>query len=267
MRTLRNIMNSAHLAFFEKAFMAFARYCLRHSIRIQETVERLKSALVRVAIEEIQRQGEKPSTSKISVMTGLHRRDVERLASGEPLYDGRDSVPERIVGVWQHSKRFTNVKRKPRPLSRSEFDKLVEGVSRELSPSTVLFELKRSGVVEVRGEKFHLSRMTYSPSDKVEHGLAILSSDLNDMIEAVDENLSKITDIPNLHARTEFDNVRPEQLAEMRAFLVREGHEFHRKVRNFISQQDQDISPDPNFSGQGVKVVVGSFSRIQRGDK
>ena len=59
-----------------------ARYCIRGSVPFSQLSESLKDILVRLACEEIERAGEKITTSRISVITGITRREVKRFFRG-----------------------------------------------------------------------------------------------------------------------------------------------------------------------------------------
>src|SRR5262245_42750528 len=98
-----------------------ARYALRNSVRIQRMIEMLKIALVRAAEMECRRIGAKASTSKISIMTGIHRKDIERLLAGSIKADPPDLLT-RVIGQWLVDPRFTNRANQPRPLSLDQTD-------------------------------------------------------------------------------------------------------------------------------------------------
>ena len=55
-----------------------AKFCLRHTLSIQDLIESAKIAFIEVADAEIRKKGDKVNTSRISLVTGLHRKDVIR---------------------------------------------------------------------------------------------------------------------------------------------------------------------------------------------
>src|SRR5262249_10135934 len=119
------------------------RFCLRHSIKLQEFLELAKSVFLEMGMEELGRQDAAPSTSRIAVMTGLHRKDVERLKAGIGTRRAAGDIFTRVVGQWQTDPRFSSKRGSPRPLKlegkEGDFVTLVESVSRELNPYTILF--------------------------------------------------------------------------------------------------------------------------------
>src|SRR5690606_27575949 len=104
--------------------------------------------------------GQKRNISRISLMSGVHRRDVARIQEyGLQLYYEQDVVP-KVLGMWQSSPRFSTAMNQARPLSfegeKAEFADLVQSVSKDINPSTVLFELDRVGAIEKAAGKVHL---------------------------------------------------------------------------------------------------------------
>lgn len=247
-----------------------ARFCLRHSLRIQELEEAAKIVLIEAAKEEIERSEEKVNISRLSAVTGLHRRDVMRIfREGRTIEEPRNLV-SRVIGQWLNDRRFTTTRGTPRVLvgegEQSEFHKLVRLLSNDVHPGTVLFELERVGAVERTAKGLRLVASGYVPKGNPKEGFELLSLDTGDLICAVDENVFSPGDIPNLHARTEYDKIRADMLPKIREWILEEGSEFHRRLRNYLSQFDLDISPDDGYRGKFARVVVGAFSRIYERD-
>jgi hypothetical protein len=247
-----------------------AGLCLRHSLRIQEILECFKVALIAAAEDQLTRSGETITKSRLHVMTGIHRKDIDRLSDEERTTPKPLSLIPRIIGQWLGDKNFRASSGTPRTLSfegdNSDFHRLVRSVSRELNPAAVLFELERTAIVERRKDGLKLLREGYAPADKIEHAFGVLAADCDDLMRTVEENIAGKEEIPNLHARTVFDNVHPESYEELRRWLMREGHELHRKARAMLSELDRDINPQITDRGHGVKVVLGTFSRISPKD-
>jgi len=241
-------------------------FAARHNIRLQDFIETAKSIYVEVSTELLEEAGEKVNTSRLAVMSGVHRRDVVRIQNhGEMPSSARDLVT-KIVGLWQTDRRFLTKAGKPRVLEHnadsSDFLKLVGLVSQDLNPGTVLFELKRVGAVtETRGG-LKLMAQSYVPKGDAVAGFKIFAADAQDLCRTVDENVLAPSGIPQFHARTSYDRVRPDALDDIRRFFIKEGHEFHARVREYVSQFDQDIDPDPKFKGEGVKVSFSSFGHV-----
>jgi hypothetical protein len=176
-------------------------------------------------------------------------------------------VITKVVGQWRQDKRFTTKAGQPRVLSfgeiSSQFHELVGTVSQDLNPGTVLFELLRVKAVEETKTGLRLTVQSYVPKGDVVAGFSILANDTDDLTRAVEENVLGNDEVPHLHARTVYDSVRADALPEIKLWLLKEGHQFHGRVREYVSSFDQDINPDATYSGKKSTIVVGSYSRVE----
>lgn len=241
------------------------RFCLKRSIGIQDLLENIKHVLIDEAKNEITAQDKKPNVSRLSVMTGLHRRDVMRLVDDDELPQESNSMLNRIIGQWEQDKRFCTKAGAAKILNcdgdNSEFAKLVRSVSSDIHSGTILYELLRVGLVEETRGGVRLVKSHENISDDPQKSYSLLSDDVSDLISAVDENITKKLDINNLHARTEYDNVFKQDLPEIRNWLLKEGSEFHKRARTFLSKFDKDLNPHIKREA-GAKVVLTAFSKI-----
>lgn len=250
--------------------MPAVRFCLRHSVSVQEAIEILKSAFVQTACDDIARGGKEANISRVSAAIGLHRRDVTRLMNdSEPKLDAVSYVV-RVMGHWQTDRRFSN-RGRARMLTcegpDNQFQKLIESISKDLKPVTILFELERIGVVERSGNKVKLLSRAFIPKGDVEATIKLFSRDASELLTAVEENAFENAATPNLHARTHYDSITKDAEIEVREWLLREGSALHQKARNFLSQYDVDINPRLSKGKEVVKVSLGTFSLVQPNEK
>lgn len=240
------------------------RVCLAYSVHLQELLEIIKAELISAARSELQQSGKRASVSRLSVVTGLHRKDIDRLSRADPDTASRADLATKVIGQWQTDKNFLTKSGQPRVLTigsdQSSFSRLARSVSKELSPATIMFELERIGAIEVVERGIRLRMGSYTPRGDLVAGTNILSADIKTLIAAVLDNLTTERNLKNLHARTEFDNIRPAHLTDIAQWLITEGHAFHARAREFLARFDQDITPDPNFRGAGTKVSITSFA-------
>lgn len=245
-----------------------ARFCLRRSLKLQEFIETAKTVFLQVAAEEIEREGAAVSTSRLSVITGLHRRDVMRLfRKQETKLSADTSIVARVIGQWQQDSRFSTRSGKPLPLRfegrNSEFMQLVRSVSKDLNPYTVMFELERIGAVSKDGDTIRLESNVYVPSGDIKEALSLLASDSADLAEAVEENIFRPQELPNLHIKTQYDNICPEFIPEIRKWFLDRGGIFHEEARKFLAKFDKDLNPKLADKEGGARAAVGTFSVVE----
>ena len=240
-------------------------FCLKRSINIQELLECAKSVYITEASKDILSRGEKPNISRLSVMTGMHRRDVMRILDGEDLLDRDTSIPSRVIGQWEQDKRFTTKTGQPRVITcdgdNSEFSRLVRAVSKDVHAGSVLFELLRTETVQREKNGIKLNKRVDSVRGDPEKGFRLLGNDVSDLIGAAEENIVSPDEIVNLHGRTEYDNIFEDKIPEIRKWLLKEGSAFHRRARAFLAKFDKDINTHVKKPA-GAKVVLGTFSRV-----
>ncbi len=241
-------------------------FAFRHSLHIQDIVECAKVEFIALAEREAEQEARKVNVSRLSAVTGLHRRDVIRLFRESREKIEPRSVISRVMGQWQHNRRYTTQSGKPRVLTvegrESEFSKLVGSISNDLHPGTVLSELERIGAVRQTKLGVQLVAEVYIPKDDLKQGLSILAADVGDLSGAVLENVIDAPKLPNLHARTEYDNVDPSAVPAIKKWLLKEGSAFHRRAREFIAKFDRDFrdTADTGATKKRARVSVGTFS-------
>ena len=90
----------------------------------------------------------------------------------------------------------------------SEFRELVECVSKDTNPATMLFELERIGAVE--HTKNGIRRLTGESYYRgaPEKAINLIFRNVETLVESGEENLEATHKLRNLFLRTEYDNVR-----------------------------------------------------------
>lgn len=148
-----------------------ARLAVRHGVGLGALTPALKRALVEAAAIDPEGDGggagRPASQSRISLMTGVHRKDVrDILASGRPQGEPpRPSIAETAMARWLALPTGPDGRPPVLPRRREEdvegdaaraaaapgFDALVAGVSRDVRPRAVLDEMIRLGMVALEG--------------------------------------------------------------------------------------------------------------------
>lgn len=242
------------------------KFCLRRALTIQDITAISKSLLVEIATKDIERLGSRPSTSKLSVITGIRRKEIDRIKEDkEPGSSSPMSLLNKVIGQWLQSSEFTTKARTPRILDcqgeDSGFYRLVRMISTDVKPGTVLEELKRIGAVEQSARGIRLVVEAFNPKGDPEEGFRLLALDTDDLIRAVEENVYDQPEPLNLHAVTEYDNIPHSKLPEIRSWFITEGMSFHRRAREFLSRFDKDVNTRVRAKGK-TRVMIGSFSRV-----
>lgn len=249
----------------EMLMKPIVRYCLRNALSFQDFINSAKLVFVRVAEEEIRKTTAKVNVSRLSVMTGLYRRDVTKIyREHEAPAMQQQSILSRILAQWEQDRQFCSKPGVPKALSvsgeNSEFKKLVYAVSAHVNAGTILFELERLGSIKRVGDQVRLQNVYHRFEGDRSEGFKILADDLELIIQAAEENIVRKKPIRNLHLRTTFDNIYASDVPTIRRWFVDQGKQFHKRARDFLSQFDKDMNPRSGDEQAGVKVELGAYS-------
>jgi len=162
----------------------------------------LKTIYVEVAEKEFPVEGKKQTDSRISLLTGVHRKDVKRLRAERietaPV-PASISVGAQLVARWLGSREILDCEGTPRPLplraqggpAGPTFDDLVEAiVHQDIRPRVVLDELLRLDVASLDSEgRVRLTTGAFTPDKGLEEKLFFFGKNLQDHICAGVHNL------------------------------------------------------------------------------
>lgn len=174
------------------------RWLLRNGVSYNALANQLKPVFVDAARAELERGGVQPTGSALSVLSGVHRKDVRTLTEaprGAPPATTR-GVPlaSQVFTRWMTARRYRMRDGAPRALPRSGAGITFETLSRELSldvhPRTVMEELVRLGLVTLEGELVVPVSATFVPSRRLDELTALFSANAGDHIAAAVHNLT-----------------------------------------------------------------------------
>jgi Family of unknown function (DUF6502) len=144
---------SAVLRALARVLRPIARLLIAGGVPIQAASESLKRAYVEAAHRHFGKEA--GTDSRLSLLTGINRKEVRRLTT--PVADewGPESVTSFASAVhtaWTLRRQWRGRDGQPRVLpmrGKGSFDVLVKGVTRDLRPASVLAELVRLGYAQV----------------------------------------------------------------------------------------------------------------------
>ncbi|MFC1664844.1 DUF6502 family protein [Pseudomonadota bacterium] len=193
----------------------------------------LKSVYVDVAEREFKLTGKDQTDSRVSLLTGVHRKDVRRLRQAEPV----DTSPPasvllgaQLVALWTSDDQFAYKNGKPRPLWRlssankgPSFELLVSSVSKDIRPRSVLDEWLRLGVVEIDAkDRVCLKADAFVPSEGFEEKSYYLGQNLHDHLAAARHNVQG-NKPAHMERSVYYDRLSPESVKTLRRESETEG--------------------------------------------
>ena len=242
------------------------RILLRNGVPFGVFAETARQAYVDVAASEFGVPGRKPSVSRIAVLTGLNRKEVSRLWKGPeptPPEVERYNRAARVIGAWVREADFCDAAGEPRALSFDgedhSFSELVRRSSGDIPPRAILDELLRVEAV-VKDDEGRLALLThaYVPRTGEDQKLAILGSDVRDLIATIDHNLTHPPDEAWFQRKVEYDNLLVTSLPELRRRAGRRGQSLLEALNTFMAKHDRDSNPEAEGPA-GSRAVIGIY--------
>ncbi len=188
----------------------------------------LRRLFVEVAVEDILTDPKSRTDSRISLLTGVHRKELKRLREiPADVLDEPDVVTlaSQIIARWVGSAAFVGTDGQPRPLRRTNpdisdseptFDALVESVTSDIRPRAVLDDLLGHGVVFMDSEdRVQLNHNAFIPRPGGEEQLFYFARNLHDHVGAAVANISAAGSPPFLDRSVHYDRLTPAQAREL----------------------------------------------------
>lgn len=153
--------NDTLLKVLRQALRPLVRLLLAKGIAYPQLIDLLKGLYVDLAVRDFPVAGKEQTDSRVSLLTGIHRKDVKRLRALPP---DEERVPDtvslgmRLINAWQlppfaepdgTPKRLPRLARQGGELS---FEGLVTSVSKDIRARSVLDEWTRLGIARVDDE-------------------------------------------------------------------------------------------------------------------
>lgn len=147
------------------------RWLLRRGVQYGALATALKRVFVSVAAEELERSGRRTTDSAVSVLSGVHRKDVRSFYQvGKALQRDKSLSPASLVFTrWASDARWRGPQggrplRLPRLGPAPSFETLAREVSTDVHPRTLLDELLRLELVRVVGDEVELAADSFVPT-------------------------------------------------------------------------------------------------------
>ncbi|SLN30219.1 hypothetical protein TRL7639_01240 [Falsiruegeria litorea R37] len=251
---------------FEAALAALlvplARAMLANGVTLGTANEALKQALLTAA----DRESEAPlSDSRISLMTGLHRKDVKRLRSSslDTPHRRRSSAAAQVISHWATSPDYQAADGTPRDLPRKSngdhpgFDELIRRAHIDMAPGTVLRTLMDQGIVaETADGDYRLLTHAFLPAAGTQEQVAAYQATLSAHLEAATQNLiAKAGEARNFDRAVRYSHLSETSIADLEASASAMAQEM---LQTINAQARAAQEADSSATHQG-RFVVGSY--------
>jgi len=248
----------------EQLLRPLFRLLLRQSMSFGAFEEIAKRVYVDVALKDFSIPGKKPTTSRVAVLSGLTRKEVQRLLSegddeAEQVAD-RYNRAARVLSGWGRDADFLDRKGKPRALEvegEQGFSALVKRYSGDMPSRAVLDELLRVGAVEQRKDlRLQLVARAYVPQKSAVDKLGILGRDVSDLIETIDHNLQHGATDPLFQRKVMYNAIPLASLPAFRKLSALQAQALLERLDRWLAAHDVD---PPAESPGCARVGLGIY--------
>lgn len=173
-----------------------ALWLLRLGVSYPAFADLLKGVFVAAARGELERAGTKPTQSALSLLSGVHRKDVRQMEDTAAPRPGaaRPPLSSQVFTRWLTDARYRTPDGEPRPLPRSggrrSFETLCREVSNDVHPRAVLDELLRLGLAALDGDEVVALQRSFVPAPSLEAMTSVFAANAADHIAAAVSNLT-----------------------------------------------------------------------------
>lgn len=244
---------------------------LRNGITAQVFQELTRKVFVDVAHEEFGIEGKPQTMARVSVITGLNRKEVARLHKLPPIDESDRTWLNRagnVLTAWMTDSNYHSGAGYPLDLSFSgatpNFSELVKSYSGDMYPRAVADELIRIGAVEQIDGKLRMSKRGYVPSSDPAMIIDDLGYDAAEFIETVDHNIGANPDQQLLQLKVVASNLPAEHLDAFNKYSKRLTLNTIEEVTRWLNEHDlgKDMSgDDPRYA---VGIAAFQINRIVR---
>jgi hypothetical protein len=260
---LQVAVNAAVLALLRP----LCRLLLRHNVPFGAFEELAKHVYVQVALDDFGIPGKKPTLSRASILTGLTRKDVQRLAaqSAPERAASEDSYNRaaRVLTGWARDPDFQQPGGGPAALDPQDgehsFGALVRRHSGDMPARAVLDELLRVGAVRRQADgRLALVTRAYVPLAGEVEKLGILGSDVGDLIATIDHNLQHGRSDPRFQRKVMYRSMPADVTTAFRELSAMQAQDLLERLDAWLAEHDVD-NPAGQPDAPRVRLGLGIY--------
>ncbi|MCP5179211.1 MAG: hypothetical protein H6994_04790 [Pseudomonadales bacterium] len=247
------------------------RILLRNGITAIVAEELLRKVYVDVAFEEFSLPGKPQTLARVSVITGLNRKEVARLHNQDAL-DDADRVwfnrAGTVLAAWMTDPGYQTdagfALDLPFAGGAPNFSDLVKKYGGDMYPRAIADELIRLGaVIEVDG-LLRMSRRGYVPGADPAAMIDILGMDVSEFLETIDHNIQAGDGAKLLQIKVLASNLPEQYLADFNAYSKRLSLSTIDDVTGWLSARDAGKDNSGTDARYAAGLAVFQINRLVR---
>lgn len=226
---------------FSRVLRPLVRVMLARGLNYLVTAEMLKSLFVEIADKEFKLANKRQTDSRVSLLTGVHRKDVKRLRRDTPDVSKQlapsVSLEAQVIAAWNANPAAIDEDGMPMPLARfaqdggeQSFETLVKNISTDIHPRALLDEWLRRGIVEINDKnQVRLLAEAFIPDEGQDEKIFYFGHNLHDHAATSAHNMLGGAP-PFLERCIHYDGLDADAVAAIRDLATKHGMRALRAV-------------------------------------
>jgi hypothetical protein len=244
-----------------------AGFLLKCGMTWREFAEISKSVFVQVASDEFGIKGRQTNISRVSILTGISRKEVSRqrtmLKEDQTILPSKTTDATRVLSGWHQDPEFLGPGGRPKALTLegagTTFKTLCRRYGGDIPASAMLKELKRvQAVSESTDGRLNAILRYYMPTQFDAQWLLNAGSIFEDLGNNINHNLTADQNTPSHFLGRATDNaIDAKAVSDFRKFVEHEGQQFLERVDDWLAQHR--VHGTGSKGKEPVRLGVGLF--------
>lgn len=233
----------------------------------KEFADLSKSTFVERATEEFGIRGRPTNVSRVSILTGISRKEVKRqrdLLSGQtPAARGKTTDATRVLSAWHNEKSYTDGQGVPLVLAQSgpvpSFESLCAKYGGDIPATTMLKELLNTGAIErTEDDRLKVILRYFLPAIHDEEILRFAVARICDLTDTVNNNVFPGKDkTPRFGGAADNDHIPASAIPDFKEFVDDRAQAFLEEIDGWLSKNAVDKDTKDS---ELVRLGVGVFA-------
>ena len=249
----------------QRMLRPLVRLLMSHGVAYPYFTTLAKAVFVEVGAQDFPEKDGSTTDSRVSLLSGVHRREVKRLRNESADFGppATVSMGAQVVALWCADARYLDADGRPMPLPRlarkggdASFESLVASISKDIRSRAVLDEWINLGVARLDDEdRVCLADSAFIPAQGFDEKAFFLGKGISDHLAAASHNMLD-QQPPFFDRMAYYDGLSRESIATLRALAKEQGmqalHEFNRKALALQAE-------DKNRVDANMRVTFGAY--------
>lgn len=256
-----------------KLLRPLVRLLIRHGVPFGVFADMARWVYVDAAEQDLGLPGRSPSKSRISVVTGLSRKEVLKQKKITQPEEGQSLVKynraARVISGWVRDRAYHDKNGDPLSLpldaanqKTPSFSSLVKKYSGDIPVRALLDELLHVGAVRMSGAgTVDLLNRAYIPENSDTLKLNILGTDVSDLLNTINNNIMNPAN-PRFQRKVSYDNVPDDAVLRFKGLSEEQCQKLLEKMDGWLSANDRDVNPEIQGKGRN-RVGIGIYYFVE----